>query len=189
MRASLPFDVDGVSYVGTAILQRVSSGQKIRLRLPEKTAVLSMTTCHREEVWLKPSASFEYRWVPTIFLENWDSCLMTWTAITQQGNALHAVIDFTSNETLPGKSQCNGINVDSLKGATFCQARAGLVQRIVFNERTIAMPGAGCPLLTADGNSYTYAVGEGLCAYGFASVATKARHRLTTRGYTTLEKE
>lgn len=188
VRAALAFSVEGVAYFGSAVVQRKSS-QKIAVSVPKDAAKLLFRTCHREDVIDRPPSNWTTTFVPVMFLENWGSCIITVSVITQKGNLQHGFIDFTSNETLPATSYCNGQKVVSSGGVTFCQARAGLVQKIDFDNGNVAGAGTeGCPELKKDGWSFTYQTSKGLCIYAFKSADGKT-HRLTSRGYDTLEGE
>ena len=95
-RANLKFSVEGINYQGSALVQRKTS-QKISVSVPEKAAKLVFTTCHREEIWDNPAPNWNILFQPTMWIENWGSCLITISIITQKGNLQQAIIDFTSN--------------------------------------------------------------------------------------------
>jgi len=100
-RASMLFSVEGISYQGTAVLQRKSS-QTINFSLPKNTLKLMITTCSREEFFAYPDSNkpFKYIYVPIMFLENMESCLMRVTAISDRGETTTGLIDFTAGEEL-----------------------------------------------------------------------------------------
>jgi hypothetical protein len=186
VRATLPFTIEGTPYAGTAVVQR-RTYQKITVSVPAKSVKLMVQTCHREEVWDRPPEKFEWAYIPASFIENWGACPMTISIITEQGALLQAMIDFSSNETLPAVHYCNGQRILSPLGVSLCQAREGLVQRITFDERVEGVGGAGCGAIKQDGFSWNYTVSRGMCVYAFRSSVGKF-HRLTTRGYSSLGK-
>lgn len=186
VRASLAGAVEGVAFRGAVVVQRKTS-QKIEIAVPEKAVKLILTTCHREEVLDSPPRAWSYNYVPTMFLENWGSCPITISVVTQQGTLQHAIIDFTSNETLGATVYCNGIRTVDLKGATFCQSRVGLLQKIDFADGKVsALASSGCPEPVHDGYSFQIPMGLGLCVYAFRDLAG-GTHRYTTRGYNILD--
>lgn len=130
-----------------------------------------------------------------MFLENWDECGLEAIATTAQGNVLVGMAEFTSNESLGARHWCNGTFVQSASGVSFCQARAGLIQRIAFDEPVYVESGKNCPAIEPEGGTstqiFTYALGKDLCIYNFlAKKAGDTRfHRLVTRGYEKIEEE
>lgn len=185
IRASLPFTVEGVSYVGTAVVQRKVS-QKVTITVPPNTQKLIVRTCHREEVFDKLNeGAWSYTYVPAQFLENWGECRFRIQLINENANTKQLMIEFTSNELLVGRSQCNGkAGIDST--VSFCQSREGLVQRISFLEKVTWAEGTGCALLKGDGYSFEYSLSKGSCVYAFMNSKSEF-HRLVTYGYATIE--
>lgn len=188
-RADLPFETDGIRYEGTALLQRRTS-RKFKFIPPEDTQEMVVTTCHRETFY-PVKGVWEWTYAPRMWLENWDSCLLSVTAATRSGRYRLAVIDFTSNETLPAKTTCNGQDFDGAGGASFCQARAGLVQLITFDKRVTGKGSERCNQPYSESGASTdwrwfVDVSPGLCVYAFTGDG-KSFHRWTTRGYTPKE--
>jgi len=187
-RASLPFIVENAVYQGTAVLPRKSS-QAINFVLPKGTLKLMVTTCSREEFFAYPDTSkpFKYNYIPVMFLENMDSCLMKVTAITEKGETSTGLIDFTAGEELQAKLSCNGQVIDST-GVGLCQSRKELIQNIEFNEETVFASGEGCPEPKQGyiSTSYNIALKSGFCTYQFMNKDKKV-YRLTTYGYETIE--
>jgi hypothetical protein len=187
-RASLPFSVEGVNYQGTAVLQRKSS-QAINFTIPKGTVKLMVTTCSREDFFAYPDSTkpFKYNFVPVMFLENLESCLMKVTAITDKGETVTGLIDFTAGEELEGELACNG-KVEKTKGVGFCQSRKDLIQNIEFKEETVFAVGEGCPEPKQGyiSTSYNIPLKGGFCTYQFMNKERKV-YRLTTYGYETIE--
>lgn len=187
-RASLPFIVDDVTYQGTAVLQRKSS-QTINFVIPKDTIKFMITTCSREEFFAYPDSNrlFKYTYIPVMYLENLESCLMKVTAITNRGETVTGLIDFTAGEELEGEISCNG-KVQKTKGAGLCQSRKGLIQNIEFNEETVFAAGDDCPEPKQGyiSTSYNIPLKGGFCTYQFMNKDKKI-YRLTTYGYETIE--
>lgn len=187
-RASLPFVVDNVPYQGTAVLPRKSS-QTIAFVLPRKTLKFMITTCSREEFFPYPDSSgvFKFTYVPVMYIENMESCMMRATAITDKGETATGLIDFTAGEELEASLSCNG-KVFNSKGVGLCQSRKDLIQNIEFKEETVYAAGEGCPEPTEGyiSTSYNIALKNGFCTYQFMNKDKKV-YRLTTYGYETIE--
>jgi hypothetical protein len=183
----MPFEADGVRCEGACVLPRKTS-TKITFSLPEGVREIALSTCHRELFFSNPGRSFVFNYIPTSFLENWDTCLLKATAFLQNGTTLMGMIDWTSNEMLPGTLQCNGANVPGVKGASFCQSRAGLVQAVSFSVPVEARAPERCnqPYTEkGDASAWRWFVdlSPGLCIYAFKDGKGQF-HRLTTYGYT-----
>lgn len=181
-RATLPFTVETISYTGTAVVQRRTS-QKITATIPKGTPYFFISTCHREIPFDNPGTTVTYTYIPVYLLENSSSCLTKMTAISPQGVASIGFIDFTSEEDLPYRVHCNGLSTD-VNGVSFCQSRAGLIQKVSFTKTTVALQAQGCEPMGGDGFSFTFSLSPGLCIYAFKSGTQYGR--LTTYGYTDL---
>lgn len=185
--AAMPFEVGGVKYKGTAVIDRQAS-QDILFYLPKDTIKLMITTCNREKFFAYPdfSKTFKYTYIPIMFLENRDSCFMTATAITKLGESYRSMIDFRSGETLEGELACNGEEND-VTGVGFCQSRAGLTQRISFPVDVVTVAQDECAELNeVEPKNYEFKVSPGFCAYRFMD-KNKNKFRLTTFGYTQIK--
>ena len=187
-RASMPFVSEGKTYNGTGVLQRKSS-QDIFFVLPKNTLKVMLTTCSREDFFPYPDTTkpLKYNYIPVMYLENWDSCILRATAITDKGEIFNSLIDFTAGEELEAEVACNG-KVEKLKGVSLCQTRKALIQNIEFKEETVFVSGEGCPEPTKGyiSTSYDLKVKEGFCAYQFIDREKKV-FRLTTYGYETID--
>jgi hypothetical protein len=187
-RASLRFTSNGDEHHGTAVIQRASR-TVITFHLPRDTQELAISTCHREEFHRDPGETFRWAYVPTFGLENWDTCLVRATAFLSSGRAERALIDWTSNETLPANISCNGVQTKAKNGASFCQSRAGLVQRVTFSENVSARTPERCnkpynKRETETSWEWFVDLSPGLCIYAFRTQEGNLLHRLTTYGYT-----
>ena len=189
-RAAMPFRVDGVWYEGTALLPRRSSGTDIEVDLPKETQFLFFNTCAREFPVIKPDADrYVFRYIPAWEKENMGSCALLITAVTRGGEFHRSVIDFTNSKgrDLDASLYCNGAWMP-VKGAAFCQVRAGLPVGVRFKEKVVGVGPEKCEALRVlddDGTNYEVDANKGLCGYDFMS-KDRAILRLTTLGYTSV---
>jgi hypothetical protein len=187
-RASMPFTVDGTQYIGAASLQRKSS-QTILFTLPKETAKLMITTCNREEFVAYPPSDkpFSFYYLPVMYIENLDSCLLIATAITKKGESFKAILDFSAGETLPATLKCNG-KVSKILGSGICQSRAGLIQALDFESEVIFVAQEDCPEPERyfGVNGWQFRAGKGFCAYLFEDKQGR-QLRFTTYGYTQID--
>jgi hypothetical protein len=109
------------------------------------------------------------------------------TAITNKGETVTGIIDFTAGEQLKGELSCNG-QVYKSTGAGFCQSRENLIQNIEFSEETVFAFGEGCnePKKGYISTSYDISLNKGFCTYQFIN-KDKETYRLTTYGYDSIE--
>lgn len=186
IRTDLRFTVNDSNITGSGVVKRQTS-YNIKIELPSKTKYLFITTCHREpEIVENPPSPYTYKYTPVWDVEFSSSCLFTVTALTDRAKPHYGVIDFTADETATAKVYCNGITYMSTSGASLCEARAGLIQMLRFDNKTGVFHKDYCPAPTSDDGIYfKYKIAAGLCIYRFKSVDGKV-HRHTTRGYTEL---
>lgn len=188
LKPQLPFSVDGVSYQGVATVQRKSSS-KIAFVLPEKTELVVLSTCARQLEFWKPSGkSFEYIFIPAMYVENIGSCPMSFIAVTGTGEWHRALIDFSNAPKDPLKVdvQCNGVWKTVGIGADICSVREGLPVRVWPVDGAIMAkdPNSDCdsPRKVIGDLSWEINVKKGFCVY--VMLTKDAEFRLTTYGYT-----
>ncbi len=91
----------------------------------------------------------------------------------------------TDKHTLPANVQCNGDTYNS-RGTTICQARAGLVQSISFENEVVFVLDKSCSDLkyTYENKTLTFTMNKGPCVNYFKEIKAPNRiHELTTFGY------
>ena len=183
-KRDLVVEINEVDYEGMAVLKKAKSYDMI-IKPRSKTALLLISTCHREESFttsskgfFKKTNSFEYTYTPQPGKED-GPCTFRITALDKK-RAQHSwfFADFKSkNETLPATVYCNG---EKQKGTvTNCQSRAGLIQGIEFPEPVLYFPTKNCPM--AYPSEYKINLGE--CVYAFKGKTTGRIHRHNTLGY------
>lgn len=183
-KRDLLVEINEVEYEGVAVLNKAKSYSMI-IKPRSKTALLLITTCHREESFttkssgfFKKTNSFEYTYTPQPGKED-GPCTFRITALDKK-RAQHSwfFADFKSKqETLSATVYCNG---KKEKGTvTVCQSRAGLLQGIEFPEPVIYFPSQNCPMDYP--GSYKINLGE--CTYAFKGKTSGRIHRHNTLGY------
>jgi hypothetical protein len=192
LRADMRFQFEGQWYSGAAVLPRRTSST-ITFDIPKDTYLFLINTCSREEPYFNPDTSkgFTFTYVPVMWLENMKSCVLLGTAVTKAGLYYRSVIDFTNSigRDLPAQLACNG-QVTKPLGAGFCQSRAGLTQRIQFDEETVWSARPECAPPREDSSSpkgwvYEIDLSTGFCGYDFINKDRKI-FRLSTLGYTSI---
>jgi hypothetical protein len=190
LKPQLEFSVDGIKYVGAATIQRQSTN-RISVRLPEKTELVVVSTCARQNEFWKPDATkpFEYRFTPAAFVENMGACPLSIIAVTYAGEWHRAIADFTNapTEPLPVSVSCNGEWLKYDNGAAICSLREGLPVRVSPGVRAVIAkdPGSECsePKQIIGSFEYEITATKGFCVY--VMLTQKQEFRLTVYGYTT----
>jgi len=186
LEATVSFTIDGKPYTGAATIQR-KSNQKIQVNYPDGTKWGLFSTCHRVVKYKNPRSDSFWYYVPKMYLENVDSCIMLHKQIDKNGNPHYAIIDFTAGEQLLADVSCNGESAKQT-GASLCQALAGTYQKISFDTPVQAYTDDKCDPPIKDSYFYTYKMTVGFCGYLFVDSKGET-HRHTTYGYETLDLE
>lgn len=170
----------------------ISPQMNIKFIAPEKIDLIVITTCHREMTQenLK-KYDFTYNYTPNDIELN-DVCPMYISTFdSKKGKNGWGYIDFQDKKTiLEADIDCNGYAWHSY-GVTVCQTRQGLVQRIKFNEPTIAgisttakQTGEPCNQpVKIDEKTYELIPAKGFCVHAFLGMSSGKSHRITTIGY------
>lgn len=162
--------------------------------------LFTFTTCHREETaedagnvsssqgsWIFKRTITKKREVKSTFsptpIEAEGGCPILLGGYEQEkGRHSWGFVDFeTPDAVLPATLSCNGSVIKS-KGVSICQARAGLIQSIKFENQVKVSPEPGCELGKAAGDFFEFPISKGQCVYAFMDAEAKV-HRLTTLGY------
>ncbi len=185
-----PFSGVGVVPAAAKYDMRISSNADINL--------LTVQTCHRnfsaEDVittgWFNSRRGFNYVWVPTPGIEDTYSCLIRIGSYNKSvgGQNAWAVVDIASPDlTLPAMNLCDGVQGQS-HGASICQTKSGLIERLVFESPVVIAAGALTPecrgTLLPGGKIWEYVMALGECVVRFMEIQKPHRmHRHTTEGY------
>lgn len=182
-KRNLSIQIDGKKFQGTYLAPN-KKAYKIKIRSKVSVELLKINTCHREETALKIGRKHEYTYVVTP-LEQSRPCPMEIGAFDTKGKHAWAFIDFYRGgiENLSATLSCNGAATKST-GASLCQARAGLLQMIQFNEAVkVKSPSKDCSVpQSRDGKIWKVKISPKKCIYVFYK-SSKSIHRLTTLGF------
>lgn len=172
-------------YEGVTVLPRRGVYELV-IKPVGKMDLLLVTTCHREESFnpkskgfFKQDNSFKYRYTPQKGIEDIGSCTLRMDAFDKErGQHSWFMADFEGpKEQLKAQVTCNG-EKKLYTGVSVCQSKAGLIQRIEFDEEVKYPPDPKCPI---DGSFYKIPLGE--CVYVFRGMKSGKIHRHTTIGY------
>jgi len=185
LEATLPFTIEGKSYTGVATVPR-KSNRKFEINFSNNISWGLISTCHRDLKLKQPRGKWVWYYIPAMFLENDDSCIMIHKQITDKGAEHFAIVNFTAGEDLPVDMYCNGVKTLE-SGASICQARAGTEQMLWFKESVQGFTDEACnPLYQRIGHQMRYAMPENFCAYLFKNAQGKI-HRHVSYGYTHMD--
>jgi hypothetical protein len=184
--ATMPFSVDGVNYVGMAAVPRKTK-QIIKYSLPKTAERIVISSCHGAPTALNPSNPYVFEYYPVHLIEDVGLCLLKAEVASKESPLSLAVIDFYGEDvTMPAWVTCNRISL-RVGGGSVCQAPAGLIQRITFDEAVLAEPLDGSNKIECDGGNCIYTMTKGYGGYIFRGIKTGKDHRHTIRGTTATE--
>ena len=157
-----------------------------------------MTTCHRDDTTENPDRGIfrkngvtKVKYIPTV--EKQKDCPLYISAYNRSQKHAFGIFPIRDKRyKLWGTTECNGI-VKKEYGASICQSKAGLLQKITFKEEVralkpvsgAAMRRADCPSIaskTKDNKTFEYILPERECIYGFITKDKKV-HKHYTIGY------
>lgn len=185
-------EVNGKSYEGVVVVPKADRYNLV-LRPKGKLDLVLVRTCHREFSGEKLSpgflgiggGQFKYEYVPTPGLEDSRVCpLRAEVYESDKGRHSWALLDFEHPDyTIGYMLQCNGA-VSYPRGVGVCQTKAGLLQRIKFQEPIRFAPPepVGCALPMKKDGVYEFAASLGECLYHFDTKDGRLG-RLTVVGY------
>jgi hypothetical protein len=185
-KRDLTVEVGGVDYTGVSVLPDLVIYDML-IKPVGKMDLLLITTCHREDSFNPKSTgfftkdnTFQYQYEPQAGIENDGSCPLRINAFDKdKGQHSWFFADFNGKESLPALVTCNGRATD-YGGVSVCQSKAGLIQRIDFNEPVTYYPPTDCPMPSDLSDGYKLNLGE--CVYAFRGESGRT-HRHTTIGY------
>ncbi|TXH08654.1 MAG: hypothetical protein E6R04_10230 [Spirochaetes bacterium] len=194
-KRDLPLCVTGVGcYEGTTVLPAQTTYEiEIAPKGDANIDLLLVTSCHREESFEKTASGwfifqkktkFKYFYTPAVGIEDDGDCsLMVNTYEKLLGRHSWARLRFEHPKyQLDARLSCNG-EFKQAHGVSVCQSKAGLAQRIRFDEPVMFEWDEKCaiPKKAQDG-SYEIPVSVGECGYTVRSQSGKL-HDLLTIGY------
>ncbi len=179
-KRTLQFEIDGVSAEGIHVAPKRAS-YNFKFYLNEKPNYLEITSCHRDEFLYDLGKKLEYVYRPSPGIEDQPECLLEVAAFDEKGKNYWALIDFSLDEKLSAKINCNGKTYTS-RGVTICQSKAGLIQTIEFDKPVKVASLEKCSKMNEiKPGFFDYTITKGKCLYLFSDGVDE--HRLTTLGY------
>jgi hypothetical protein len=177
IRLDLPLSVNGVSGEGVLVVPR-SDRYEVKLKYLSKPEMVTLSTCHREIILLENIITY----APSL-TESGGYCPMVLTFLARNDEYRGAIVDFSDLE-LGAILLCNGKTEKNI-GVSICQARAGMLQEIIFaSPMNVATSVGTCAQPTSnDQLRWQIKLGKGHCVYAFKEKASGKLHRLTTFGY------
>jgi hypothetical protein len=177
-KLDLKVSVNNIESKGVLVVNK-SDNYQIEVEAPDDSDYVTINTCHREIVLRDQKERFKTKIYPTE-IEKDGYCPMIINAFSPKYKFAGAFIDFIDTDLDAGLI-CNGTDLMS-HGSGVCQSKAGLLQRIKFENETIAAnPSIGCERLIKNGNSFDIKTSKGKCVYTFKS--GDKIYRLTMIGY------
>lgn len=187
--------VNGMRFDGIGVFPKAPF-YDMRIESRVDVDLFTVTSCHRDFSvesaikigWFEDKKGYSYRYNPTPGIEDLSSCLVKLGSFNRdKGQSAWGLIDFrTDDATLPAMNYCNGASGQT-GGTSFCQSRAGLIQRLVFDVEVAVDASnlkSACVPSTKDNKTWEYQIALGECVIAFMEKAVPNRvHRHTTVGY------
>jgi len=194
-RRDIVVTINGEKFVGTGVPKR-SDKYEMEIKAKGVINMMTISTCHREVQmefkdpgWFQKGNIQKWTYTPVKGIEDVKGCMMEIGAF-EKGKGRHgwAAIDFLNGfETVPATLQCDG-GTKQVGPVSICQAKFGLVQKIIFDRRMKVAPDRDeCKVLRTDPGEtfekvYTFQMPQEECTYYFGDKDGKF-HRLTLIGY------
>lgn len=155
----LDIECNGFKGTGTLVLPK-NNLYHCNLTSPGRINLFEFTTCHRSitkeqsKIINGTKTSFDY--VPVDPVETDGDCEAYLAAYSIGGKNAWGFVSFESPKyTLPALVQCNGQEYNS-RGVEICQAKAGLIQQIIFSEPVKFVPQTFDVSQSSDGKTITF---------------------------------
>ncbi len=193
-RKDVLIEYDGNSYDGVAVLP-VKDEYEFKFTANGDLDWLSISTCHRDEIteeaWnvvkrrifglkILNKKQVNYVYSPT---EIEKDCDLEIKAYNKSGyHSFGHISFFNSDYTLDALVECNG-HSKAYSGASACQTKVGLIQKVNFANLVITSPEEDCPLEENEGEYFEIKAQSGMCKYVFMEKSTRRLHVLTVYGY------
>lgn len=190
-RRDIEVTINGKTFYGTGVANRADK-YEMTIKARGVINMLTISTCHREHQFEFKDPSFfqkgnvvTWTYIPVKGIEDVKGCMMEIGAFEKnKGRHGWAAIDFNNGfESVPATLMCDG-QIRNVGAVSICQAKYGLVQKIVFDRRMKVAPDRDeCKILrTLDEKTYTFQMPDAECTYYFGDENGKF-HRLTLIGY------
>lgn len=187
LRMNLQMEVNGFKIQGMGVAPRNLGGAYvIKGKAPSDLALLTISSCGREDPIEKSDKEFVYTYSPNGKAEASGCALYIEGLDKSKGRHTLGFVMFedTLNYSLQAKVYCGKAMVQA-KGVALCQARETLVSEIQFDRPVEVEPEGECPAPEKlEGNLYRIATRKGWCSYVFSTIAgVPELLQLTTYGY------
>jgi hypothetical protein len=181
-KKTLRFEVDGQSAIGTISLPQKPQ-YRINIETPQKPQLVKISSCHQEQLFIKPGKALEFVYKPDPYLEAIDApCPVEISVLEESGQNRWGLLDFKlPGETMTAKVHCNG-QVFPAAGSYICQSRDGLIQALEFNGQVYSLNADGCSKIEGKGSLFFIKTAISTCLYIFGSQNGEL-FRLMTFGY------
>lgn len=194
--------VNGETLEG-ALVAKKAENYKFNIESRGNLDLFVMTSCHKEETkeaawnvqktvrsglfgWGRKKIDVKNQVEFTHFpnaLEAAGDCPLELAGYDKNGRHSWGLVDFESDTyKLPAKVECNGRTIET-SGTSICQARAGLVQRISFEDYVVLAENNDCGISHDGGKSLEFTMPKGKCVMVFGDGARERFHKITLIGY------
>lgn len=162
--------------IGMGVVPKAVS-YKIRVEPPGKADMITLLSCHREMKTPNPKRHggwfakkyYEFEIIPTEEHEIEKGCSFD-AGVYEKDKGRHAwglIVIESDRAKLEAITKCNG-QTTRFKGTSVCQAKAGLIESIHFNQPVIATEVAGCTLKKPkDKKNWVYIMPKDECTVYF----------------------
>lgn len=179
-KKDLKIEYNNNVFDGVAVLPKALS-YKIEFKAKNDAKIMRISNCHRDVIKNIDDDKFEFSYTPNPLLER-GSCVLLVSFLEKKTRHQFGLVDFIDDEALLATTHCNGEKKQYF-GVSVCQAKAGTMLAISFEENTFVKSRSSClqPIFV-DVKTYKIKAQPGLCLYVFKSVKNEY-HRLTVFGY------
>lgn len=191
IQATIRVSANNETIDGVGVLP-LTSVTKLVFEFPHPAKFLMLRTRHRQETFSFKDARerFIWRYFPRTWVERHPDELspLEVIAVDEKARETRALVVWSQQNGLAGELGCNGES-RKVDGVSVCQSYQGLVQEILFRERTRVEVGRNdCDVWSMDrgyGYRWHYRIARGICVMEFTSEKdTRRTHRHISRGYT-----
>jgi hypothetical protein len=169
----------------------LSSRTPLTFEFPNPAIYVLLRTRHRQVPvrFDKPTKQFSWDYIPATWVERdpGEMSPLEVIAIDEKARESRALVVWDQLNGLSAQVQCNGES-KGFGGVSVCQSYQGLVQELVFQERTkITVGRPDCEVEDKTGGvglRWHYKIPSGLCVMRFISLRDPTKsHRHVARGY------
>jgi len=185
-RKTIKIEIAGVKGRGMIVVPK-KTNYTLTIKQDERSELIKINNCHMDIVE-KKSGFFNrkkhvFKLKPFGDLELDGYCPIQIGLFDMQGQHAWGLVEI-QNEELPATIVCNTIKPTKTRGVSVCQARVGLVQRIIFKSKVSFDQDGNCgDIITEDKKTFDYFLLSGICVTTFYEKKSDTFHRHTSFGY------